>query len=444
MSAMPGAESRESDDGSGAFSDEIDSFLREAARVPKLTPATDEPDRSGTTLSHFELVERIGAGGMGVVYAARDVRLGRTVAIKLLAADAVDDADRDGVLREARAAASVNHPNVAAVYDIGEDAGRRFIAMEFVEGRTLRELLRERETFDPEQAARVVAQVARGLGRAHQAGVIHRDIKPENVKITNDGTAKVLDFGLARPSAADPSRASGSIEESILHGRIAGTPGYMSPEQTDGGAIAPSSDVFSLGVVLYELLTGTNPFRGGGLTEILERTRTETVPRASSSSARSWPELDRVIERCLEKDPLRRPATGDELANAVESALAKRAARRRRRAGVVVVGLLAAAGGLVAAGSSRGGGAARAPSQPEAPVRADTAGAPTAPTLGAAPPAATLAAAGSPAGEAASPPSASAGEIRRPSRRYATTTGPRPPLASDLPRPEVDPLARQK
>jgi len=202
----------------------------------------------GAKLGHYEFEAVIGVGGMGEVYRARDIRLGRYVAVKLLAEHLVQDVSFRARLRqEAAAAARLNHPNVVAVYDAGED----YIVSEFVEGVTLRKL--EKPTI--RQTLEIVAQVASGLAAAHAMGIVHRDIKPENIMITAQGTAKILDFGLAKPVADSVGPATPGLALTEP-GMVMGTVSYMSPEQVRGAQVDHRSDIFSLGLVLHEMLTG--------------------------------------------------------------------------------------------------------------------------------------------------------------------------------------------
>src|SRR6478736_7851161 len=224
------------------------------------------PDRSGETeslvgrrLGPYEVVSPLGAGGMGVVYRARDTRLGRDVAIKVLPPDVADDPDRLARFqREARATAALSHPNVLAVFDVGTQDGTTFMVTELVRGQTLRELSREQRL----PAARVVelgAQIARGLAAAHAAGIIHRDLKPENVPVTESGQAKILDFGLAKSTTAPTDQAT--TTQHTTPGVVLGTAGYMAPEQVRGQDVDTRADVFALGIVLYELASGRPAFR---------------------------------------------------------------------------------------------------------------------------------------------------------------------------------------
>ena len=220
---------------------------------------------SGKKLNHgrYEIIDTLGRGAMGVVYLARDPLIDRQVALKTLRVD-LDDQDsgefRERFLREARAAGGLNHTGIVTVHDVGEDpeSGLVFIAMEFIEGRDLKQMVNEGHVFRPSEAARIAADVAQALDYAHNMGVVHRDIKPANIILTRDGTPKITDFGIAR------------IESSNLtvDGQFLGTPNFMSPEQVTGKPIDGRSDIFSLGVVLFTLLTGRRPFSGDTMHEV--------------------------------------------------------------------------------------------------------------------------------------------------------------------------------
>ena len=224
------------------------------------------PDLSGARLGHYELLSRVGAGGMGDVYRARDTRLLREVAVKVLPADVSSDPER---LRrfeaEARAASALNHPNIVTVYDVGSSDGVSYIAMELVEGKTLRELL-STGPLPLKRTLEIAARVTDGLARAHEAGVVHRDIKPENVMVTKDGSVKILDFGLAKRARAALEPGAGEAQTTMTVGTepgvVLGTVRYMSPEQAAARVVDFRTDQFSFGSVLYEMATGKPAFSG--------------------------------------------------------------------------------------------------------------------------------------------------------------------------------------
>ena len=301
----------------GDASDSVDSLLRELARAPDAAPPK-EPERLG----RFRITGRLGAGGMGVVYRAEDESLHRTVAIKVLPPSLQGDQERRRrLVREARAAAAVTHPNIAAVYEIGESAGRVFLAMEYVEGPTLRSVLAG-GAMPPAKALPIALQIAKGLARAHRADVVHRDLKPDNVIVSVDGQAKILDFGLAklRASAASASANVSALAETVtMDGQMVGTPAYASPEQARGEGVGPPTDVFAFGVTLYEMLTGQRPFAGSSLAELLASIDRD-APKPASSLIPEVPEtLDGVLAKCLARNPRERFANGDELVAALEA-----------------------------------------------------------------------------------------------------------------------------
>src|SRR5215213_3170401 len=213
--------------------------------------------QAGSTLDRYEVVSRMSAGGMGEVYRARDPLLERELVLKVLPQRAQFNADAlERFVREARAASALNHPNIITIYAIGEAESCHFIAMELVRGRTLRQLAKDRAPV--RTVAQVGAQAARALAVAHEAGIVHRDIKPENVMVRDDGYVKVLDFGIAQLSQTNGADSDDS--RLTRPGMVVGTMRYMSPEQATAGEVTPASDIFSLGIVLYELAAGRHPF----------------------------------------------------------------------------------------------------------------------------------------------------------------------------------------
>ncbi len=273
---------------------------------------------AGARVGAYEILERIGAGGMGEIYRARDPRLSRDVAIKVLPTAFAGDAGRLARFeREARAASALNHPNIVTVFEVGQAEGTLYIAMELLEGKTLRELI-DLGPLPPKKLLAVAAQVADGLAKAHGAGIVHRDLKPENVMVTRDGFAKILDFGVAKLVPAGFEASSGTQEAKVTKteaGAILGTAGYMSPEQASGEHVDFRSDQFSFGSILYEMMTGRRAFErptpAQTLTAIIE-SDPEPAPRAAA--ARFPESLIWILERCLAKDPEERYAATKDLA----------------------------------------------------------------------------------------------------------------------------------
>src|SRR6202049_3989128 len=230
---------------------------------------------SGTRLGSYEVLSLIGAGGMGEVYHAHDTKLGRDVAIKVLPEAFAHDPERlSRFQREAKTLASLNHPNIAAIYGLEENAGTSYLVMELVPGDTLAEKIKRDGAFPVEEVLAVAKQMAEALEAAHEKGIIHRDLKPANVKVTPESKVKVLDFGLAKAFAGDgvnddPSNSPTLSMAATMHGVILGTASYMSPEQARGKAVDKRTDIWAFGCVLYELLTGKAAFQGDDITEIL-------------------------------------------------------------------------------------------------------------------------------------------------------------------------------
>jgi dienelactone hydrolase len=281
---------------------------------------------SPETLGRFEILDKLGEGGMGVLYRARDPVLGRVVAIKLLRPEAVADASRTRrFVQEARAASSLNHPNIVTVHDIGEDPKRgTYIAMECLEGESLRERLARGPLPLPE-AMRIAVGMARGLAAAHAAGIVHRDVKPANVMVTTSGRVKVLDFGLAKLVQPEPGPAPSelaTVEAVTAHGVRLGTPAYMSPEQVEGRAVSARTDVFSFGAVLYELLTGRRPFDGGREASLLSAILRDTPAPVRTLRPEVDARLESLVDGCLVKDPGARPASAEALLPDLEVCLA--------------------------------------------------------------------------------------------------------------------------
>jgi serine/threonine protein kinase len=279
----------------------------------------------GAALGPYRIVRRLGRGAMGIVYEAEDPHLSGSVALKVLAPlQAIDDERRRRFRREARAAAAVVHPNVAAMYGVGQDHGLDYLVMEYVAGITLGEAMRRRgEPFGIAEAARIGEAIANGVGKAHELGIVHRDLKPGNVMITETGAVKVLDFGLAKllaPLAGDRNEQSGTSLAMTLDGQILGTPAYMSPEQAKGRPVDARSDVFALGIVLYELVTGSRPFRAGTTVELFIAIDRDEPLRPSALNPRVPPALEAIVLRCLRKSPGERFPRCGEVAEALHHA----------------------------------------------------------------------------------------------------------------------------
>jgi tRNA A-37 threonylcarbamoyl transferase component Bud32 len=279
----------------------------------------------GQTLSHYRIVEKLGEGGMGVLYRARDARLGRDVAIKVLRPETLGDAARRRrLVQEAKAASALNNPRIVTVYDVGQAAVNGdvvdFIAMECVEGLSLHQVLGERRLGIVE-ALDCAIQVAEGLAAAHAAGIVHRDVKPANVMLTAAGAVKVLDFGLAKVAkeggrddgATDAAATTGTLAPATGEGAVLGTTAYMSPEQADGKVVDSRTDVFSLGSVLYEMLAGRRPFQGDSHASLLTAILRDTPPPLRSLRTETPRDVERVVQRCLAKDRDARYASAGEV-----------------------------------------------------------------------------------------------------------------------------------
>ncbi|HEX5717135.1 MAG TPA: serine/threonine-protein kinase, partial [Thermoanaerobaculia bacterium] len=269
-----------------------------------------EPDLSGHQMGPYRLLREIGGGGMGTVYEAEDTRLGRRVAVKLLPPEySRDRRAKERFLREARAAATVDHPNLCTIHDVGESDGRLYLVLSFYEGETLRDRIR-RGPLPLAEVRDVAIQVARGLARAHEAGIVHRDIKPANVILTRHGEAKILDFGIARLAGDEASLTR--------TGASWGTPAYMSPEQARGEPVDQRTDVWSLGVMLYEMLAGRRPFGGDSMEAVVSAILTREPEPLERVRPDVPPELAHVVERALTKDPKERCGSAAELLGDLE------------------------------------------------------------------------------------------------------------------------------
>jgi non-specific serine/threonine protein kinase len=292
-----------------AFEQDAASFLESPAVEVAAKSVSHGPAMplEGRTLGHYYVESLLGRGGMGEVYLARDPRLERAVALKILPLDLVGDAERmQRFTREAKAASALNHPNVATIHDVGDHDGVYYIVMEYVEGRTLAQAIAER-TLTTIEIVDIAIQIADALDAAHAKGITHRDIKPANLMRTPRGQMKVLDFGIAKTGAHEvPTHTrTPMIGSQTAAGAVIGSAPYMSPEQALGHAVDHRSDVFSLGATIYELATGRRPFVGATPTETLGRI-VHAEPEPMAGSALVLPELERITRRCLEKDAARR------------------------------------------------------------------------------------------------------------------------------------------
>src|SRR6516165_850776 len=269
------------------------------------------PLSSGSKLGPYEIVAPVGAGGMGEVYRARDTRLDRTVAVKILPEHLSDSAEaRQRFDREARAISSLNHPNICALYDVGHQNGSDYLVMEFLDGETLAQRL-AKGPLSPEQVLKYGIEICAGLEQAHKSGVVHRDLKPGNIMLTKSG-AKLMDFGLAKsataggpPSSSLAMTLSGpSADQSLTaRGMVVGTFQYMSTEQIEGKEADARSDIFALGAVLYEMATGKRAFTGKTQASIVAAILASEPPPISTLQPMTPPALDRVVRNCLAKDP---------------------------------------------------------------------------------------------------------------------------------------------
>ena len=327
---------------------------------------------TGTRLGPYEILAPLGAGGMGEVYRARDAKLGRDVAIKVLPERLAADADALSRFdREARAVAALSHPNILSIFDFGREEGLAFAVMELLDGETLRERL-SLGALPTRKALEYAAQVARGLAAAHEKGIVHRDLKPENIFITGDGRVKILDFGLAKVASPEADQTkSPTVAAATEPGTVMGTAGYMSPEQVRGKPADQRSDIFSFGSILFEMLTGERAFRGDSAAETMAAIAQKDPPEVSGVDAALAPGLDRIVRHCLEKSPSERFQSASDLAFDLESAAGRSAssgastltaaAPRRRRRLPLALSAIALAGLALGVGYLLGRGAGHAP-----------------------------------------------------------------------------------
>ena len=322
---------------------------------------------SGTILGPYEIRSPLGAGGMGEVYRARDNRLGRDVAIKVLPSSFSADRDRlERFAQEARAAAALNHPNILSIFDIGDERGVFYVVSELLEGETLRDRLKT-GALSNRKAIDYGLQVARGLAAAHEKGIVHRDLKPENLFLTSDGRVKILDFGLAkltRPETTGAGADAPTMQAVTEPGLIMGTVGYMSPEQVRGKAADHRSDIFAFGSILYEMLSGERAFRGETAADTMSAILKEEPPELSETARNVPPGLERIVRHCLEKNPAERfQSTGDlgfglealtqvsgSSKSGAQSAIAESVDARSRRKLAGVAGLITLAAATIAFG----------------------------------------------------------------------------------------------
>src|SRR5664280_2248164 len=277
----------------------------------------------GTKLGPYEVLAPVGEGGMGEVYRARDARLNRSVAIKVLPSAIASDPDRMRRFeQEARSIAALNHPNILAIHDVGVQDGTSYLVMEMLEGETLRERL-DRGPLPVRKAVEIGTQIAYGLAAAHERGIVHRDLKPENIFLTNDGHVKLLDFGLAKDTAASTSASSANgvtaVTMRTTPGVVMGTAPYMAPEQVRGEAVDYRADIFSFGTVLYEMLSGKRAFGGDASVETMNAILKSDPAEIDLTTVKISPGLDRIVRHCLEKNPADRFQSARDLTFALEA-----------------------------------------------------------------------------------------------------------------------------
>jgi eukaryotic-like serine/threonine-protein kinase len=319
-----------------------ESFIEEpvVALVAEVIAEQPVQTLAGQRISHYKIVSRLGSGGMGEVYLAEDLKLARKVAIKFLPpALMADEEARRRLLREARAAAALDHPNICTIHEVGEEAGRSFIVMQYIEGETLAERIK-RERWNSSEALDIAIQVAEALQEAHLQGIIHRDIKPQNIMLTARGQVKVLDFGLAKVVRERVIASEEADTSSLMStpGAIVGTAMYMSPEQARGEPLDVRSDIFSFGTTLYEMLSRRRPFEAKSAAEIIASILTREAPPLEKLG--SPEELGRIVRRCLEKDPERRCQTMWEVVVDLENARRETGPTRSTRRRILLAGVI--------------------------------------------------------------------------------------------------------
>ena len=315
------------------------------------------PIAPNTHFDHYEIITPLGAGGMGEVYRAKDMRLNRDVAIKVLPADFAHDVDRLHRFElEAHATSALNHPNILTVYDFGTHEGNPYLVMELLEGEELRAHI-SNGALPVRKATEYAQQIANGLAAAHEKGIVHRDLKPENLFVTKDGRVKILDFGLAKLTERRGEKTKGRLGEDdatlalsphpavapslTLPGTVMGTVAYMSPEQVRGQDLDHRSDIFSFGIIVHEMLSGQRTFTGDSHVEVMNAILKEDPPELNASNAKISPQLEKTVRRCLEKKPERRFQTASDLGFALEALATPSSSGANRTEAVQVLDTLA-------------------------------------------------------------------------------------------------------
>src|SRR5271166_5707775 len=279
--------------------------------------------QTNRTIGRYHIEGLLGTGAMGEVYRAHDPVIDRAVAIKVVRPELISGSGAEQWLqrfrREARAAGRRSHPNIVAIFDIGDDDGRPFLAMEFVDGRSLDAILKESAPLDPGRSVAIIAQVLSALGFAHESGIVHRDVKPSNIMVLQNGQVKVADFGIARIDTSDLT----------IVGDLLGTPAYMAPEQLSGAPVDQRTDLFAAGVILFEMMTGVKPFRGKSITEIMSLMENRGPEDIGVLNPAVPDALKQVIAKALAFDPSRRYATAGAFAKAIAEAVPDPSAQPR-------------------------------------------------------------------------------------------------------------------